>query len=58
MKEKVDQYMSFAQYGNDLDKYALLFLQHKRIETFEEKFDYATVIAYAFTQYSLKHRLK
>ena len=50
--------MSFAQVGNDLNKYELLYLQHKLMKHYEEKIDYATVVAYSFPQYSLKRVLK
>ena len=46
--------MSFAQVENDLNKDALLFLHHKGMKHYDNKIDYATVIYYSFTQYSLK----
>ena len=50
--------MSFTSFGNDLNEDAFSFLKHKVIEHYEYTIDYATVIAYAFTQYSLKGGLK
>ena len=35
-----------------------MFLQHKLMEYYEDTTDYSTVIAYAFTQYSLKRGIK
>ena len=49
--------MSLEQVGNDLNEDALLLLKHTKIEHSEETIDYAIVISYAFTQYSLKGEL-
>ena len=58
MKEKIDRLMSFTKFGNDLNKDALSYLWHKGMENFEDIIDYASVISYAFTKYSLKRRIK
>ena len=50
--------ISFAKFGNYLNEDALLFLRHEGMDHFEETIYYATLIAYAFTQYSLKGGLK
>ena len=50
--------MSLTQVGNNLNEDTLLLLKHKGIKYSEEIIDFATVIAYAFTQYSLKSGLK
>ena len=50
--------MPFATVVNYLNEDKLLFFQHKVMEHSEGKIYYATVIAYAFIQYSLKRGLK
>ena len=57
-KEKIDRSMSFTQVGNDLNEDKFYFLQHKGMGHSEDAVKYATVIAYEFTQYSLKHGLE
>ena len=49
--------MLFVRIENYLKKFIVV-LAAQRHEMFEDTIEYATVIAYEFTQYSLKHRLK
>ena len=49
--------MSLQQVGDDLNEDALSLLKHEKIEHSEEIIDYAIVISYAFTQYSLKREI-
>ena len=43
--------MLFAPVGSYLNKDVLYLFQHKEMEHYEEKIDYATVIVYELTKY-------
>ena len=49
VKEKVNRYMSFIKVGNNVNDEALEFLLNKRMEHYECKIYYETVIVYKLT---------